>query len=106
MYASSRALLLPGEEDFGMTAVEALASGKPAIALARGGVLESVPTGDPLGGVLYSAPSDEELTLAVEQFERIEKHISAPHLQAWAQRFGTANFIQQMTSVLFPPPGK
>ncbi|MCU1274813.1 MAG: glycosyl transferase, group 1 [Bryobacterales bacterium] len=105
MYASSRALLLPGEEDFGMTAVEALASGKPVIALARGGVLESVPTGGPVGGVLYTAPSDEELALAVEQFERIEKDISAAHLQAWAQRFRKENFIEQMTSVLFPPAG-
>ena len=41
LYASSRALLLPGEEDFGITPVEALASGKPVIAWARGGVLET-----------------------------------------------------------------
>jgi glycosyltransferase involved in cell wall biosynthesis len=105
LYASSRALLLPGEEDFGMTAVEALASGKPVIALGRGGVLESVPTNDPIGGVFYFAATEEELGLAVEQFERIEKHISGQDLQAWAERFGTENFIQQMTSVLFPPAG-
>jgi glycosyltransferase involved in cell wall biosynthesis len=105
LYASSRALVLPGEEDFGMTAVEALASGKPVIAFARGGALESVPTADPVGGVLYTEPVEQELALAIEQFERIEKHISAQHLQAWAQRFRKENFIQQMTAVLFPPPG-
>jgi len=105
LYASSRALLLPGEEDFGMTAVEALASGKPVIALGRGCVLETVPTADPVGGVFYAEPIEEELALAVEQFERIEKHISVQSLQAWAQRFGTENFIQQMTTVLLPPAG-
>ena len=105
MYASSRALLLPGEEDFGMTAVEALASGKPVIALGRGGALESVPTADPVGGVLYTEPIEEELAIAVEQFDRIEKHISAQSLQAWAQRFRKENFIQQMTPILFPPAG-
>ena len=42
LYSHSMALLVPGEEDFGMTMVEALASGKPVIALGRGGALEIV----------------------------------------------------------------
>jgi glycosyltransferase involved in cell wall biosynthesis len=105
MYACARALLLPGEEDFGMTAVEALASGKPVIALGRGGALESVPSANPVGGVFYPEPIEEELARAVEQFERIEKDISAQSLQTWAQRFRKENFIQQMTAILFPPAG-
>src|SRR4029077_7057608 len=55
LYARSRAVVLPGEEDFGMTPVEALASGKPVIALGRGGALESVPLTDPVGGLMYDA---------------------------------------------------
>ena len=50
LYARCRAFLLPGEEDFGMTPVEALASGKPVVALGRGGALETVPG---FGGVFY-----------------------------------------------------
>lgn len=105
IYACARALLLPGEEDFGMTAVEALASGKPVIALGRGGALESVPNAHPLGGVFYAEPIEEELARAVEQFERIEKNISAQSLQAWTQRFRKENFIRQMRGVLFESPG-
>ena len=41
-YASCRALIFPGEEDFGMTPVEAMAAGTPVIALNRGGARETV----------------------------------------------------------------
>src|SRR5450432_280596 len=61
LYAGCRALIMPGEEDFGMTAVEAQASGKPVIALGRGGALESVPTTEPRGGVFFSDTTDESL---------------------------------------------
>lgn len=100
LYARSRALLLPGEEDFGMTPVEALASGKPVIALGRGGALESVPVSDPVGGVVYASP--EDLAGAIEAFERIEPDISPQRLREWAGRFSEKNFVEQMKGVLFP----
>src|SRR6266567_920211 len=87
LYARCRAFVMPGEEDFGMTPVEALASGKPVIALGRGGVLESVPLRDPLGGVFYGAPVEQELEAAIQKFERLEPDISHRLLQDWASRF-------------------
>src|SRR5215813_1088568 len=60
-YARCRAFLMPGEEDFGIAPVEALASGKPVIALGRGGVLESAPPEDRLGGVYYEEPQETQL---------------------------------------------
>lgn len=67
LYAQCRALLLPGEEDFGITAVEATASGKPVIALGRGGVLDSVPAE---GLFPYAQPTESHLAAAVEALKR------------------------------------
>ena len=103
LYARARAFLMPGEEDFGMTPVEALASGKAVIALGRGGVLESVPVSDPVGGVLYDAP--EQLAPAIEEFERVEPHVSPASLRKWAERFCEKHFVEQMRSVLSAPTG-
>jgi glycosyltransferase involved in cell wall biosynthesis len=101
LYACCRALILPGEEDFGIVAVEAIASGKPVIALGRGGVLESVPAENPRGGFFYFQPGDTFLELAVEQFEREESSISPLALRNAATRFSEERFADQMTSVLF-----
>ena len=67
LYARCRAFLLPGEEDFGLTPVEAMASGKPVVALGRGGALETVPE---FGGVFYDEPA--ALAAAIERLETLE----------------------------------
>jgi glycosyltransferase involved in cell wall biosynthesis len=105
LYARARAFLMPGEEDFGLTPVEALASGKPVIALGRGGVLESVPLADPAGGVFYGAPEEGQLAAAIEKFERTEAHISPASLRAWAARFNEQTFFDKMNRVLSAPNG-
>lgn len=96
-YARCRAFLLPGEEDFGIAAVEALASGKPVIALGRGGALETVP---PFGGILYDAPTAAHLDAALNRFEQMEGSIRPPRLQAWARRFSNGEFTRQMSDLL------
>ncbi len=104
LYARSRALVMPGEEDFGITPVEALASGKPVIALGRGGVVESVPTADPVGGVFYGAPEEGQLQAAVEKFERLESRIEPRELQACAARFSEERFAREMGEIIGPEP--
>jgi glycosyltransferase involved in cell wall biosynthesis len=95
LYARCRAFLMPGEEDFGITAVEAIASGKAVIGLARGGVLEIVPRE---GAFLYASPDEKSIECAVGEFEsaQVEPHA----LQAAAARFSAAEFDRKMREVL------
>ncbi len=94
LYARCRALLLPGEEDFGITPVEALASGKPVIALGRGGALETVPA---FGGVFFEEPTEESLAAAISRFEEMERGILPAELQIWARRFSETEFNRKIT---------
>ena len=102
LYARCRAFLMPAEEDFGITAVEALASGKPVIALGRGGALETVPTTEPRGGVFFSETTDESLRDAMERWEQVENVFEPQALQAYAAKFSEAEFARKMKTVLFP----
>jgi glycosyltransferase involved in cell wall biosynthesis len=99
LFARCRGFLLPGEEDFGITPVEALASGKPVVALGRGGALETVPS---FGGVFYDAPEPEKIADAIERLEANESVIRRSDLQAWARQFSEEEFLRKMSGVLFP----
>ena len=96
LHARCRALVMPGEEDFGITAVEALASGKPVVALGRGGVLESV--GE--NGVLYEEATEEALRGALERFERMQGMFRPEALRASVERFSEGEFQRRMSEVL------
>jgi len=101
LYSRCRAVLLPGEEDFGIVPVEAIASGKAVIALGRGGVLESVPQHNPHAGFFYNSPGSEFLLSAVTRFEQEEVSLSPRAIQAAAQRFSEARFQSQMRKLVF-----
>jgi glycosyltransferase involved in cell wall biosynthesis len=100
LYAHCRAVVQPGEEDFGIVAVEAIASGKSVIALGRGGVLESVPTADPQAGFFYETPGEANLEEAILQFERQENLIRSHELQAIALRFSEERFAEGMRRII------
>lgn len=101
LYARCRAFLMPGEEDFGITAVEALASGKPVIALGKGGAVESVPVSSPLGGLLYDEATDGALEQAIRQWDDCEARLDPRVLQTYAARFSEAEFARKMRPILF-----
>ncbi len=89
--ARCKALIFPGEEDFGIVPVEAMASGRPVIAYARGGALDTVVEGET--GLFFHEQSVAALVDAVERFEadRIDR-LDPARLAAWARRFDEAAF--------------
>ena len=66
-YANAKAFIFPGEEDFGITPVEAQASGTPVIGFGRGGLLETVIEGKT--GLFFYKQDYKELASVIESFE-------------------------------------
>lgn len=66
-YRTCRALIFPADEDFGLTPIEAMASGRPVLALGRGGALETVVAGDT--GEFYPDAGVDALVEALKAFE-------------------------------------
>ena len=84
--ARCRALIFPGEEDFGIVPVEALASGRPVIAYGRGGIRDSVRDGET--GLFFHEQSVGALIDAVRRFEASGlEHAPSPRFTAAAGRF-------------------
>jgi glycosyltransferase involved in cell wall biosynthesis len=90
LYRRCRALLFPGEEDFGIIPVEAEACGTPVIAPAIGGVLDTVVDGTT--GVLYAADGDEAGTLAEVLRTFDDRAFDPAAISAHAQQFAPPCF--------------
>lgn len=97
-YASCRALVFPGEEDFGLVPVEAMASGLPVIALGRGGALDSVKDG--VTGVLYNQPGADGLVAGVERFENDAAQFDPDAIVRHAETFDVENFKASIAKVI------
>jgi glycosyltransferase involved in cell wall biosynthesis len=92
VYARARALVMPNVEEFGITAVEAQAAGRPVVAAAAGGALETVIDGET--GVLVP-PGDVDAMAAVLRDEALDRFDPADAV-ANAQRFSVERFRSQM----------
>jgi glycosyltransferase involved in cell wall biosynthesis len=107
-YAHCRALLFPGEEDFGIVPVEALSFGRPVIAFGRGGVTETVKgfyPGSPApveasSGVLFREQSPESLTEAILAFENAEERFLPFFIKQQAERFDESYFRESLGQFL------
>ncbi|RPH54924.1 MAG: glycosyltransferase, partial [Acidobacteria bacterium] len=72
LYAGCSGVVFPGAEDFGIVPVEAMAAGKPVVAFAQGGALETVVEGRELAtGVLFTEQTADALIAAVERCRNI-----------------------------------
>jgi glycosyltransferase involved in cell wall biosynthesis len=96
LYARAIAVLLPGEEDFGLVPLEAQAAGTPVIAYDRGGATETVIDG--VTGIRFSPQTAPALLAAIERGARLQW--DRARIQAHAARFGEDRFQQSLMAVI------
>ena len=95
-YRACRAVVMPGVEDFGMVPVEAQACGRPVVALAEGGALESVVDG--ITGILVRDRSVEAFAEGLR--EASSRDFDGAAICRHAESFGVARFEQQFRAVI------
>jgi glycosyltransferase involved in cell wall biosynthesis len=108
-YSSCRALIFPGEEDFGIVPLEAMASGRPVIAYGRGGALETIVSSDrkgespgesPTGLFFYERQSDS-LIEAVELFIKGEQDFDPAAIRNHSLRWDREIFKERIREYIF-----
>jgi glycosyltransferase involved in cell wall biosynthesis len=88
LFARCRAFVFPGLEDFGISPVEAMAAGRPVIAYAGGGALDTVVEG--VSGMFFHEQAPESLAEAVRRFDETNYETGA--IRAHAEQFDVAKF--------------
>lgn len=93
-YAQARAFVMTAEEDFGITPVESMASGRPVVAYGRGGARDSVVPDRT--GIFFHRQDADALAEAVEEMERFLPHFDPANAVAQANRFAPDIFDEKM----------
>lgn len=97
-YSRCKALVFPGEEDFGIVPVEAMASGRPVIAYGKGGALETVVEGKT--GIFFHEQTEKALMDAVARFEGMLGQFQPEEIRAHAINFGQTRFQSEILKVI------
>jgi len=98
LYARCKAVVFPGEEDFGIVPVEAQASGRPVIAYGKGGATETVLPDTT--GIFFREQTPESLDGALRAFEAIQESFDPSVIRHHAERFGTPRFREEFAQFL------
>ena len=100
LYRRTRALLMPGVEDFGIVPVEAMACGAPVIALGEGGAIDTVIPGST--GVLVTPGDDEAVVmgLAEAMSKFTARDLDSRAIRKWAENVSRTNFGERMSGVV------
>jgi len=95
-YARCRALIFPGEEDFGIVPIEVMASGRPIIAYRRGGLTESVIDG--VSGLFFEEQTATAIGDAVKEFERMR--FDPAVIKGQAHKFNAGRFTKEFAAAV------
>ena len=96
--AQSKALIFPGEDDFGITPVESMAAGRPVLALGKGGALETVIDGKT--GLFIQNPSANDIISTVNEFELHFAEFEADCCRKRAMNFSAQKFKENMQQAI------
>lgn len=97
LYREAKAFVFPGEDDFGITPLEAQASGTPVIAYAKGGALETVTEKT---GIFFHEPTCQSLAAAIQQMEKERGSFTAEACAEQARQFNRERYKQQILNAL------
>jgi glycosyltransferase involved in cell wall biosynthesis len=104
LYRRCRAVLFPGVEDFGIVPLEAMAAGRPVIAFAAGGALETVVDlgreDEPPTGVLFERQTEDGLADAMLKLEAAVGRFAPKALRARAEAFDRPRFKERVAAYL------
>ena len=90
----ARALIFPGEEDFGIVPLEAMAAGRPVLAYGRGGALETVKDGRT--GLFFDEQTPESLNAAIDRLEANYADFDPQAISDWAKSFDVGIFERKL----------
>jgi glycosyltransferase involved in cell wall biosynthesis len=96
LVGAARAVVVPGEEDFGLVPLEAAASGRPALAYGAGGALETIVDG--VTGTFFAEPDAASLAAAFRAFD--ETRYDAARMRAHAETFAAPQFRQRLRALV------
>ncbi|HMJ14984.1 MAG TPA: glycosyltransferase [Polyangiaceae bacterium] len=96
LYSSCKAFIFPGLEDFGITPLEAMASGLPVIGYGEGGATETVVDGK--SGILFRPQTVDGLIDAIRRFERTQ--FDEREVRARAKKFTRTEFQRRFAGVV------
>ena len=96
LLGGAKAVIVPGEEDFGLVPLEAASSGRPAIALRRGGALETIVEG--VTGEFFDLPDAESLAAALRAFDG--RSYDPEKLRAHAEQFAPERFVERLRALI------
>lgn len=98
LLSNCKAFIFPGEEDFGLTPIEAMASGRPVIAYNKGGVTETVIEGKT--GLFFNEPTADSLISTINKFEKNIKNFNPNTCRTRAEEFSEEIFIKKITETV------